>query len=259
MGSFSEEEKDFLRSTLHLKKDYWFQLKNFSQSLLTFNFGISEIKQESINALIWQHFKTNFYLFLALFTSTILIGSFFLWLFVTYKKNFFIQKIKNIYFYFTTIPAFLLAPLFIYFLCYKWSIFSLGGSIFLPTLPLTITFSAYFVSMVLKDLEAERKKDYYKFHQGVGIFGKNLFFLLLKNISVRMINILTLQSLSVLTGLAVIEKIFDIPGLGLLLLEALNTRDFPLLQACLIFNLIFIYFLLGVSHVIQKNLHPEFK
>ena len=40
---------------------------------------------------------------------------------------------------------------------------------------------------------------------------------------------------SLLGGIAVIETVFTIPGLGRLLVDAIFTRDYPILQGCLLF------------------------
>ena len=40
---------------------------------------------------------------------------------------------------------------------------------------------------------------------------------------------------NLLAGVAVIETVFTIPGLGRLLVEAIFARDYPVIQGCLLF------------------------
>ena len=45
----------------------------------------------------------------------------------------------------------------------------------------------------------------------------------------------TLQLGAVLTGAIIVEKVFARPGLGTLLLEAIEMRNYPLVQGCVLF------------------------
>lgn len=52
----------------------------------------------------------------------------------------------------------------------------------------------------------------------------------LRNASVPLLNLLGIQISGLLGGVLVIEFIFDYPGLGLLTINAVLQRDFPLIQ-----------------------------
>ncbi len=53
---------------------------------------------------------------------------------------------------------------------------------------------------------------------------------LLRNASVPLLNLLGVQFSSLLGGVIIVEYIFDYPGLGLLTINAVLQRDFPLIQ-----------------------------
>ncbi|MGE0174117.1 MAG: ABC transporter permease [Oligoflexales bacterium] len=57
---------------------------------------------------------------------------------------------------------------------------------------------------------------------------------ILRNASLPLITIIGLQFGVLLTGTLISEKIFDWPGVGSLLLEGINTRDYPLVQGCVL-------------------------
>lgn len=53
----------------------------------------------------------------------------------------------------------------------------------------------------------------------------------LKNSAIPAVTVLGLQVGALLSGTVIIEKIFNIPGLGSYMLDAVNTRDVPVIQA----------------------------
>ncbi|MBI4081414.1 MAG: ABC transporter permease [Candidatus Lambdaproteobacteria bacterium] len=57
----------------------------------------------------------------------------------------------------------------------------------------------------------------------------------LRNALVPIITIVGLQVGVLLSGAIITESIFDWPGLGTLLLEAINQRDYPVVQGCILF------------------------
>ena len=52
----------------------------------------------------------------------------------------------------------------------------------------------------------------------------------MRNASVPLLNLLGIQFSSLLGGVIIVEYIFDYPGLGLLTINAVLQRDFPLIQ-----------------------------
>jgi peptide/nickel transport system permease protein/oligopeptide transport system permease protein len=57
---------------------------------------------------------------------------------------------------------------------------------------------------------------------------------LLPNTLIPVITVLALQLGMLLTGAIITESIFAWPGMGLLLLGAIDFRDFPLVQGCVL-------------------------
>jgi peptide/nickel transport system permease protein len=57
----------------------------------------------------------------------------------------------------------------------------------------------------------------------------------LKNAVIPIITIAGLQFASLLEGAVVIETIFAWPGVGRLLVDSINQRDFPMIQGCILF------------------------
>jgi peptide/nickel transport system permease protein len=57
----------------------------------------------------------------------------------------------------------------------------------------------------------------------------------MRNALIPVITIVGLQVGVLLSGAIITESIFDWPGLGTLLLEGIHTRNYPLVQGCVLF------------------------
>ena len=56
----------------------------------------------------------------------------------------------------------------------------------------------------------------------------------LRNAALPLITVVGLQFGVLLTGAIITERIFDWPGLGTLILDGINNRDYPLVQGCVL-------------------------
>lgn len=103
-------------------------------------------------------------------------------------------------------------------------------------------------------------EDYVKVARAKGCSTLKIYFVhALRNALIPIITIVGLQFGSVLTGTVITETIFDWPGLGTLLFDAIQRRDYPLVQGCvLVIALIYIVvnFLTDVAYVIA---HPKMR
>ena len=102
----------------------------------------------------------------------------------------------------------------------------------MPTLTLAIAMSAKYLRQVRSTVLEELNKDYV---QGAKARGIRDGVILWKNVmKASMLTILTLLALSIgslLGGTAIVESIFMWDGVGKLAVDAINMRDYPLIQA----------------------------
>ena len=57
----------------------------------------------------------------------------------------------------------------------------------------------------------------------------------LTNAIIPVLTLLGLMLGALLTGTVIVETIFDWPGIGLLLYQSIQNRDYPLVQGCVLF------------------------
>ncbi|MCS5171782.1 ABC transporter permease [Staphylococcus aureus] len=70
--------------------------------------------------------------------------------------------------------------------------------------------------------------------------------------------LMLLQSLgSLIGGTVVIENLFDIPGIGYLLMDSIKSRDYPVIQGCVLFIGFFVVIINTIADLLTLLLDPK--
>lgn len=101
----------------------------------------------------------------------------------------------------------------------------------LPVLTLSAVLIATLVRTVRQAMLEALAEDYIRTARAKGVPWRRILFVhALKNAAIPLITVIGLQIGFVLGGAFVVELIFNWPGVGLLALQAISTRDFPVVQ-----------------------------
>lgn len=137
-----------------------------------------------------------------------------------------------------SMPNFFTALLFMYFFSIRLKLFPVIAvdvgikSAALPALTLAVAMSAKYLRQVRIAVLDELSKDYVAGAQARGIpFSVILTKSILRASLVTMITLLSLSVGSLLGGTAIVESIFLWDGVGRLAVDAINMRDYPMIQA----------------------------
>lgn len=137
-----------------------------------------------------------------------------------------------------SMPNFFVALLLMYFLAIrlKWFPVIANGvtiqNVALPAFTLAIAMSAKYLRQVRAAVLDELSKDYVIGAQARGIkFSVTLWKSVLRSCLVTILTLLTLSAGSLLGGTAIVESIFMWDGVGKLAVDAINMRDYPMIQA----------------------------
>ena len=139
-----------------------------------------------------------------------------------------------------SIPNFWLGPLLILLFAVRLDWLPVSGmsgpaSVVLPALTLGTSMAAYLARMIRGSMLEEMDSDYVRSARSKGLRERAVFWRhLLPNTLIPVVTILALQLGMLLTGAIITESIFAWPGLGQLLLGAIDFRDFPLVQGCVL-------------------------
>ena len=137
-----------------------------------------------------------------------------------------------------SMPNFFVALLLMYFLSIRVKIFPVIANgvtmenVALPSLTLAIAMSAKYLRQVRATILEELSKDYVYGAKARGVrFSITLVKSILRVSLVTMITLLTLSIGSLLGGTAIVESIFMWDGVGKLAVDAIKMRDYPVIQA----------------------------
>ncbi len=139
-----------------------------------------------------------------------------------------------------SLPNFWLGAMLIIFFCYRLSLFPMpseGGalSIVLPAVTLGTSLAGILTRMTRSSMLEVLRSDYIRTARAKGLGRSRVLFVhALKNALIPVATIAGLQFGALMTGAIITETIFTWKGLGLLTLEAIQNRDYPLVQGCIL-------------------------
>lgn len=112
-----------------------------------------------------------------------------------------------------------------------------GGweSLILPAISLGAALAAILARMTRASLLEELRELYVRAARARGVTRRHAVLRhALRNSLIPLVTILGLQFGAVLTGAVITETIFAWPGIGRLLIQSITTRDYPLVQGCIL-------------------------
>ena len=139
-----------------------------------------------------------------------------------------------------SLPNFALGPLLILLFSIMLGLLPVSGRnglshLILPAATLSLGLSAMTMRMVRSSMLEEIHQDYVRTARAKGLKERTVLLKhALRNGLIPVITILGLQMGSLLAGAIITETIFSWPGLGRLTIQAINSRDYPLAQGCIL-------------------------
>jgi ABC-type dipeptide/oligopeptide/nickel transport system permease component len=137
-------------------------------------------------------------------------------------------------------PGFVLGPLMIYLFALKLDLLPVSGRggieyMILPAVTLGAALSAILTRMVRSSVIEELGEDYVRTARAKGLSENRVVYKhVLKNGLIPVVTVIGLQFGVLLAGAIITEIIFSWPGLGRLTVDAINARDYPLVQGCIL-------------------------
>ena len=156
--------------------------------------------------------------------------------------------------------------LLIYFFSLKLKLLPVMGnnsgwkSIILPTLTLAIAMSSKYTRQVRATVLEELNKDYVQGARARGIReNKILTFSVLKASMLTIVTLLALSIGSLLGGTAIVESIFMWDGVGKMAVDAITMRDYPIIQAYVIWMAVIYVVVNLITDLIYHYLDPRIR
>jgi ABC-type dipeptide/oligopeptide/nickel transport system permease component len=165
-----------------------------------------------------------------------------------------------------SLPSFVVGPLLIYVFAVWTGLLSPSGrfgwsSIILPAVTLGSALSALLTRMIRSSVIEEMSEDYVRTARAKGLSERTVVYKhVLKNGLIPVVTVLGLQLGVLLAGAIITEKIFNWPGIGLLLVEeGINKRDYRLVQGCVLVISVTYIFANTLTDLLYRRLDPRIR
>jgi peptide/nickel transport system permease protein len=138
------------------------------------------------------------------------------------------------------IPNFVLGPLLILFFSVFLPWFPVSGqqgsaALVLPALTLGSAMAGILARMLRASLLDTFNQDYIRTARAKGLSNTRILLLhAMLNAMLPVVTLLGLQLGALLAGTIITERVFSWPGIGSLLIESIERRDYPVLQGCVL-------------------------
>ena len=236
----SASDKEALRRELGLDEPLWKQYISYLQGLAVGDLGRSLYYHGEVTDLILLRFPATLELTLAAMTAAILLA-FPLGILAAWKSHTWMDRLALLFSLFgLAMPNFWLGPLLIIVFSIDLGLLPVSGSgslthLVLPALTLGTAMAALLTRMIRSSLLEVIHEDYIQAARAKGLSERKVWLKhALRNSLLPVITILGLQFGALLAGSVITETIFAWPGIGRLTIEAIQTRDYLLVQGCVL-------------------------
>lgn len=245
-------DREALRSELGLDRPLPVQYADYLSGLIRFDLGNSLHSKQPVSALLLERLPATLKLSLFAFLLAVLIALPLGVLAATRSGTFWDSGAMTLSLLGVSIPNFWLGPMLI-LLFSLWlgltpvSGMEQPGSVVLPAITLGVSLAAILARMVRSSLLEVLGEDYIRTARAKGVSEQRIVWRhALGNALLPVITLLGLQFGALLAGSVITEKVFSWPGIGLLLIDAIQQRDYPVVQGTVL--------LIAVSYLIVNRL-----
>jgi len=270
----SDEQVAALREELGLNRSLPERYLGWLGNLLSGNLGNSvRYQSEGISPLIRNRLPVSFFLaLLSLFL--ILLIAVPVSLFSVRREGGFVDRIVTVCTAIgISVPGFFLGILCIWifgiglhlfrpgvFVDYRAGFGGFIGSLFFPALAIAVPNAAIMVKFLRSSLFREKRSDYFRTARGKGAsISVATRRHALRNALIPSITVLGMIAAEIFSGSIIIEQVFSIPGIGRLLIAAISSRDYPLVQTLVVYIAFVVITLNTLVDIVIQLIDPRIR
>ncbi len=265
-GTVSQEMINAAREELGLDKPFIVQYVTWLGNLVRGDMGISYVSKKPVFTTFVSKLPATLLLaFVSILLTVIVSIPLGIWSAVNQNKAA-DYVIRTASFIGNSLPNFFVSLLLMYFFAIRLNWFPVISrsvslqSVALPAFTLAIAMSAKYLRQVRATVLDELSKDYVIGAKARGVkFSTTMMKSVMKASLVTIITLLTLSIGSLLGGTAIVESIFMWDGVGKMAVDAINMRDYPIIQAYVMWMAV-IYVLVNlVTDLSYRYLDPRIR
>lgn len=251
------------RDEMGLNQPFIIQYLNWLSDVIHGDFGISYSSGRSVLEEFKEHLPYTITLAGSAMALTLII-SIPLGILSAIKKDTFTDYIiRGFTFIGNSIPGFLLALVLLLIFSLKLKILPILSesgmkSIILPSITLAVAMISKYIRQIRAAVIEELQKGYVKGARSRGIRESIILYKdVLKNIMITVITLTGLSMGSLMGGTAVVESIFVWPGIGNLVLSAISNRDYPIIQAYVLWMAVIFIMINLITDLLYRIVDPR--
>jgi oligopeptide ABC transporter, permease protein appB len=265
-AAVSQEIIDAKKAELGLDKPFLFQYASWLGGMLTGDMGISYVSGRDVFKTFTSKLPATLLLTALSILITIIVSIPLGVLAAVRHDKATDYMLRFLSFIGNSMPNFFVALLLMQMLAIKlrWlPVIASGTSVksaVMPTLTLAIAMSAKYMRQVRATVLEELNKEYVTGAKARGIRGRVILWRsVLKSSMLTIITLLALSIGSLLGGTAIIESIFMWDGVGKLAVDAITMRDYPLIQAYVVWMAIIYVMVNLITDLLYHALDPRIR
>ncbi len=256
-------DREAMRASLGLDQPLLSQLANYISGLLQLDFGQSLHSRQDISTLLAERIPATLQLTIAALVAALVIAIP-VGILAAVNKGRWPDRLSMVLAMTgLSIPNFLLGPLLVLFFSLWLGWLPVSGNegpwhLLLPALTLGLSMAAILARMIRSSLLETLGEDYVRTAWAKGVHPVDIVWKhAMRNAWLPVITVIGAQLGALLGGAVVTETVFDWPGLGTLMIESIQKRDYPVVQACVLVISVTYVLVNSVTDIIYSLLDPR--
>jgi peptide/nickel transport system permease protein len=259
-----------LHHAWHLDDPLPVQYVDFVGRLMTGDLGQSVQYQQPVRDLLWTRLPETLLLALISTLMSVVVGVPLASIAALHRDRWPDILIRFVTIFGFTVPSFWLALLLMELLGAKMRVFPIAGygstfgdhlyHLILPSFVIALSIFPLIIRTLRSGLIEVLRTDYIRTARAKGLRRVSVVFRhVLRNALIPTVAVVGVNMGYLLGGAVVIETVFGLPGVGFLLIGAINTRDYPMVQAgALVLAMLFVLVNL-LTDIIYRLIDPRIR
>jgi peptide/nickel transport system permease protein len=269
-----------IREIYGLDKPVWEQYLLYLERVMRLDLGYSLSYKRPVLDVILTRLPYTVVLAISGLSIGLILGLFLGMISAWYRKKLISPLINSIAFIFYSTPVYVIGQFLIYYFAITYKAFPVGGVVTigvehrnfytyvldvlwhltLPSLTLGLIFMASYVKLTRSSFLEVISSSYFLAARSMGLRNSTLLFKhALRNAIIPVITLAGVQLGMLIGGVIITESMFSWPGIGQLTMEAVSTRDYPLLLGIFIFTSIGVVVINAIVDFIYSIIDPRIK
>ncbi|WP_312110067.1 nickel ABC transporter permease [Brevibacillus reuszeri] len=237
----TQEQVEHTREQMGLNKPLVEQYATYVTGIIQGDFGTSLKTGQPVLTEIMNRFPATLKIAVSAILIAIVVGIAMGIVAAKYKDTIVDRAVLTLATLGVSIPGYWLGLLLMLLFAVKWKWFPIAGGtglkdLVLPAVTLGVYASTIICRLTRSGMLEVLSQDYIRTARAKGIDETLILFRhAFRNVMIPVVTVVGLQMASLLGGAVLIEQVFSWPGIGTLAIDAIFSRDFPMIQGTTLF------------------------